>query len=243
MDVNYSDLLTIGLLVLLEGLLSADNALVMAVMILGLPRTDHRKALRYGLVGAFGFRILATILAAHLIRIGWVKLFGGLYLLYLTQHHFFASSSAAERQRVRPARPWIGLSALWATVVKVELVNLAFSIDSILVAVAMSPKFWVILAGGLLGIIAMRLVVGKLISIVRRYPSLVDAAFIIIAWIGIKLLIEYLHALGIVHFEINKWISFGLIGVIFGVAYWYARRKGPVEDHDQDNEAEALLRE
>ena len=107
----------------------------------------------------------------------------------------------------------------------------------------MSPKFWVILTGGLLGILAMRAVVGQLLSIVRRYPSLVDGAFIIIAWIGLKLLIEYLHALGIVRFEINKWVSFGLIGVIFGVAYLYARRKGPVEDADGDEEAETLLRE
>ena len=243
MDLQFADLVTVALLVFIEGLLSADNALVMAVMILGLPRLDQKKALKYGLVGAFVFRIIATILAAYLIRISWVKLFGGLYLLYLAQHHFFASASAEERGRPRAAQAWLGLSALWATVVKVELVNLAFSVDSILVAVAMSPKFWVILTGGLLGIVAMRVVVGQLLSIVRRYPSLVDGAFIIIAWIGLKLLIEYLHALGIVHFEINKWLSFGLIGVIFGVAYLYARSKGPVEDADGDEEAEALLRE
>jgi len=243
MDFQVSDLLTVALLILLEGLLSADNALVMAVMILGLPRSDQKKALRYGLVGAFAFRILATILAAYLIRIGWVKLFGGLYLLYLAQHHFFASGSAEERSKPKPARRWLGLSPLWATVVKVELINLAFSVDSILVAVAMSPKLWVILTGGLLGIIAMRVVVGQLLAIVRRYPSLVDAAFIIIAWIGVKLLMEYLHMLGLIHFEINKWFSFALIGLIFGIAYLHARRKGPVEEREADEEAEALLRE
>ncbi len=243
MDFQPTDLVTVALLVLIEGLLSADNALVMAVMILGLPRLDQRKALRYGLVGAFAFRIVATALAAYLIRISWVKLFGGLYLLYLAQHHFFASSNAEERSRPKPARSWLGLSALWATVVKVELVNLAFSIDSILVAVAMSPKFWVILTGGLLGILAMRVVVGQLLAIVRRYPSLVDGAFVIIAWIGIKLLIEYLNVLGLVHFEINKWISFGIIGAIFTIAYLYARSKGPVDDDGEDDEAEALLKE
>jgi YkoY family integral membrane protein len=245
MDFHASDLITIGLLVFLEGLLSADNALVMAVMILGLPRQDQQKALRYGLVGAFAFRILATVLAAHLIQIGWVKLLGGLYLMYLSWHHFFASGSAEERGQPKKARAWLGLSALWATVVKVELVNLAFSIDSILVAVAMSPKLWVILAGGLLGIIAMRLVVGQLLSLVRRYPSLVDGAFVIIAWIGVKLLVEYLHMAGYIHFEINKWVSFVLIAVIFTLAYVHARKKGPVdlEENLQEVEAEALLRE
>jgi predicted tellurium resistance membrane protein TerC len=100
----------------------------------------------------------------------------------------------------------------------------------------------VILAGGLLGIVAMRVVVGQLLSLVRRYPSLVDAAFIIIAWIGVKLLIEYLHQVGLVHFEINKWISFGLIAVIFTAAYIYARQKGPL-DIGGDGDAEALLRD
>jgi YkoY family integral membrane protein len=245
MDLHVSDLLTIGLLVLLEGLLSADNALVMAVMILALPRVDQHRALRYGLVGAFGFRTIATMLAAYLIRIAWVKLLGGFYLMYLTYSHFAAGGTAEHRGKPKPATAWLGLSALWATIVKVELVNLAFSIDSILVAVAMSPKFWVILTGGLLGIVAMRMVVGQLLSIVRRYPSIVDAAFVIIAWIGLKLLIEYLHAIDVVPFEINKWVSFGLIGVIFGAGYIYARRKGPVDDpeHSHNGDAEALLRE
>jgi YkoY family integral membrane protein len=241
MFFQAEDFVTIGLLVILEGLLSADNALVLAVMILGLRRQDQRKALRYGLVGAFAFRITATLLATHLIRIGWVKLLGGLYLLYLTYKHFFASGSAEERSRPKPARPWLGLSPLWGTVVKVELVNLAFSVDSILVAVAMSRKTWVVLAGGLLGIVAMRLVIGRLLSIVRQYPTLVDAAFIIIAWVGIKLLIEYLHAIGAIHLEVNKWLSFGIIALIFGVAYLIARRKGPVPAEDMSDEAHELL--
>jgi YkoY family integral membrane protein len=245
MIFQLDDLVTVGLLIILEGLLSADNALVLAVMILGLRRLDQKKALKYGLVGAFAFRITATLLATHLIRIGWVKLLGGLYLLYLCYKHFFSSGSAEERSRPKVAKAWLGLSPLWATVVKVELVNVAFSVDSILVAVAMSRKTWVVLAGGLLGIVAMRVVIGQLLSIVRRYPTLVDAVFIIIAWVGIKLFIEYLHAAEYVHFEVNKWLSFGLIAVIFTVAFLIAKRKGPVEDFDDTTaeEAEELLTE
>ena len=77
---------------------------------------------------------------------------------------------------------------------KVELTDIVFAVDSILVAVAMSPKTWVIITGGILGIITMRLVIGQLLALVRRYPALVDGAFVIIAWVGLKLLIEYLHA-------------------------------------------------
>jgi YkoY family integral membrane protein len=241
MDVQAADFVTVSLLVLLEGLLSADNALVLAIMILGLERRDQKKALRYGLVGAFTFRILATLLATYLIQIEWVKLLGGLYLLHLSYRHFFQSGGAEERSKPKPARPWMGLSALWGTVVKVELVNIAFSVDSILVAVAMSKKTWVVLAGGLLGIIAIRVVIGTLLAIVRKYPALVDGAFIIIAWVGLKLLAEYAHALDWIEFEVPKWLSFGLIVLIFVTSYLYARKVGPAET--VEDEAGELLKE
>ena len=100
-----------------------------------------------------------------------------------------------------------------------ELTDIVFAIDSILVAVAMSSKLWVIVTGGILGIIAMRMLIGQLLVVVQRYPALVDGAFIIIAWVGIKLLIEYLHQIHVIGFEIPKWLSLGLIVVIFGIAF------------------------
>jgi len=126
----------------------------------------------------------------------------------------------------------MGLTAFWATVVKVELTDIVFAIDSILVAVAMSNKTWVIVTGGILGIVTMRMVIGQLLAIVRRYPALVDGAFIIIAWVGVKLLVEFLHTEGYIHFAINKWLSFGLIVVIFVLSYLYARKQGPVADEE-----------
>src|SRR6476660_3710565 len=226
MDLQLSDLMTVGLL-------------IVAVMSLGLPRAQQKMALRYGLLGAFAFRIVATLLAVYLIRLAWVKLLGGLYLLYLTYQHFFQSGDAEQRSKPRPAKPWLGLSALWGTILKVELVNVAFSVDSILVAVAISSKTWVVLTGGLLWIVAMRIVISQLLVIVRRYPTLVDGAFVIIALVGAKLLIEYASAMNWIHYEMPKWLSLGLIAITFLIAYVQARRKGPVDD--ADDEATALL--
>ena len=219
-----SDFLTIGLLVALEGLLSADNAMVLAMLVLGLPKPQQKKALRYGIIGAFVFRAMATLAAAYLIKLGWVKLAGAAYLLYLAYQHFFMSD--AESRRAPPqARPWLGLDPFWATVVKVELTDIVFAIDSILVAVAMSPKLWVILTGGMLGIVAMRLVIGKLLSLIERYPPLVDGAFVIISWVGLKLLVEFLHREEYISLEIPNWISLGVIVAIFVSAFLYARRQ------------------
>jgi len=224
MNVQFADLLTIGLLVLLEGLLSADNALVLAVLVLGLPEEQQRKALRYGMVGAFAFRTVAVVLAVGLIKIAFVKLVGAGYLLYLSYAHFFMSGDAEDRRAIKAATPWLGLSAFWATVVKVELTDAVFAVDSILVAVVMSPKTWVVISGGILGILMMRLVIGQLLVLVKTYPALVDGAFIIIAWVAIKLVLEFLDDEGLIHLEINKWFSFGLIVAIFVLSYVYARR-------------------
>jgi YkoY family integral membrane protein len=242
LDITGPDLITIGLLIALEGLLSADNALVMAIMVLGLPRIEHKQALRYGLLGGFAFRVLATLLAVYLIQVAWVKLAGGLYLLYLTYSHFFGHEEGVDRRQAPRAKGMLGLTPFWATVVRVELINLAFSIDSILVAVAMSPKLWVVVTGGILGIVAMRLVVGQLIVLVQRYPALVDGAFIIIAWVGAKLGIEYLHDAHYISLEIPRWLSLGLIVVIFAIAFVYARMQGPVDEVDPLSErAEHML--
>lgn len=227
-DFQFADLITIGLLVLLEGLLSADNALVLAILVLSLPRDQQRKALRYGILGAFFFRIVAIIFAAQMIEYSWVKLIGGAYLMYLSYAHFFRHSEEG-RGTIKPAKAMFGLSAFWATVVKVELTDIVFAIDSILVAVAMSPKLWVIITGGVLGIVAMRLVIGQLLTLVQKYPALVDGAFIIIAWVAIKLFVEYAHQVHWISFTIPKSLSLGLIVVIFGISYVIARRQGPKE--------------
>ena len=234
-----SDFVTIALLVALEGLLSADNAMVLAVLVLGLPRQQQQKALRYGILGAFAFRSIATLLAVYLIALTWVKLAGAAYLLYLVVQHFFLGESAEERRTPPKATPMLGLSAFWATVVKVELTDIVFAIDSILVAVAMSSKVWVILAGGILGIVMMRLVIGQLLAIVQRYPPLVDGAFVIIAWVGIKLVLEYFHTIGLVHWEVPKWLSLGLIVVIFGASLIYARRQERLQMAAGDGPADA----
>jgi YkoY family integral membrane protein len=217
--------------------------MVLAVLVLGLPKREQRKALRYGILGAFAFRIIAILFAVWLKDIQFVMLIGAAYLLWLPYDHFAGHADAAARRKPRVATTWLGLSPFWATVAKVELTDIVFAIDSILVAVALSDKTWVIITGGILGVVAMRLVIGQLLTLVHRYPTLVDGAFIIIAWVGVKLILEYLHAAGFVHFEVPKWLSLGLIIVIFAVAFVIARMEGPVEADPLEEQAEEILAE
>ena len=200
---------------------------MLAILVLGLPREQQRKALRYGILGAFFFRIVAIVFAAQMMGFAWVKLVGGGYLMWLSYAHFFRNEEGSERGAIKPATAWLGLSVFWTTVIKVELTDIVFAVDSILVAVAMSPKLWVVITGGVLGIVAMRLVIGQLLTLVQKYPALVDGAFVIIAWVALKLFLEYASQVGWIHFHIPKELSLGLIVVIFGASYLIARRQGP----------------
>lgn len=231
-SIEGADLLTIGLLVLLEAALSADNALVLAVLVLPLPRKQQKKALQYGIVGAFAFRVIATLSAVHLIHMDWVKLVGGLYLLYLPIKHFVHQGRhGGDAKGLHPAATTIlGLSLFWSTVVRVETTDVVFAIDSILVAVGMSRKLWVILTGGFLGIIAMRVLIGQVLVLVRRYPAIVDGAYVIVAWVGVKLILEYLHSIGLIAFEIPRWLGIGIVLVLFVLSTIYAMMKGRSPD-------------
>ena len=160
-----------------------------------------------------------------MIHWNWVKLIGALYLLYLPAKHFIEHPENRPGGAKAAIKTFLGLSAFWSTVVRVELTDIVFAIDSILVAVAMSRKAWVIVTGGILGILAMRLLIGQLLGIVQRYPAIVDGAYVIVAWVGIKLMIEYFHSIGLIAWEVPRWLSITVVFVLFGMSAIYARWK------------------
>ncbi|OGQ06360.1 MAG: hypothetical protein A2W61_00995 [Deltaproteobacteria bacterium RIFCSPLOWO2_01_44_7] len=180
----WHDIATIGTLAILEGLLSADNALVLAVLVKHLPDKDRKKALRYGIWGAFVFRIICILIATWLLNAWPFKAVGAAYLIFISLKHLLTKD-----EHKKEAKMAKGLS-FWKTVVAVELTDIVFSVDSILAAVAMSPKIWIIYLGGVLGIIAMRFVAGGFLKLIDRFPGLEEGAYALVGWIGIKLAIE-----------------------------------------------------
>ncbi len=187
----------IGVLVFFEGLLSADNALVLAAMVRHLPKDEQKRVLRYGIWGAIGFRFVGVLLSAILFKFWIFQFFGGAYLIYLTIDHFVRSKheDPASTAELRSG-------GIWRTVVSVTLADVAFSIDSILAAVAMAKdfpdrfgdngKYFIVYVGGVLGIITMRFVVRYFVLLLDRFPGLAEGAYILVAWIGIKLVLSSL---------------------------------------------------
>jgi YkoY family integral membrane protein len=186
--LSGADGLAVVTLAILEGILSVDNSLVLAIMVRTLPKKQQKKALMYGIAGAFFFRVVALIFAAHLMRFVAFKIIGGGYLVYLAMKHmFFFYKEDAHQPRPKAA------ASFWQTVLLVELTDIAFSIDSITTAVAMSDKLVVVWLAGIMGIIFLRFAAGLFIRLLEKLPKLEDLAYQLIFFVGTKLLLEGFH--------------------------------------------------
>jgi len=198
------------ILVGLEGLLAADNALVLAIMVKHLPKKQRKKALFYGLVGAFVLRFGSLFIISFLVDVWQVQAIGAVYLLYISIKHLMGKAMNNDKTK----QPKTSGSGFWMTVFKVEIADLAFAVDSILAAVALAvalpatgiftvgsldgAQFLVIFAGGMMGVIIMRFAANMFVNLLNKRPGLEVAAFVIVGWVGIKLAVLVLS-----HEELN----------------------------------------
>ncbi len=188
-------------LILIESLLSVDNAAVLATMVMDLPEKDRKRALRIGLILAYVFRGTALLFASVLIKINWLKLLGGGYLLYLCIHFFYKRIFQKENilqieeeeleQEVKHPRRLPGLSFFWSTVVMVEIMDMTFSLDNVFAAVAFTDNIYLVCLGVFIGIITMRIVAGYFVKLMERFPFLDAVAFLVIGVLGLKLCMGY----------------------------------------------------
>ena len=193
-------LLVIGNLIIIESLLSVDNAAVLATMVMDLPKEQRARALRYGIIGAYVFRGICLLFAAILIKIWWLKPLGGLYLFYLAYDYFKSKATPQESDDTldkesnwfyRKTIGWMG--NFWSTVALVEVMDLAFSIDNVFAAVAFSENLILIWVGVFIGILSMRFVAQGFVNLMEKYPFLETAAFLVIGVLGVKLMLSLLE--------------------------------------------------
>lgn len=232
----------------LEGLLAADNAVVLAVMVRHLDPVRRRKALFYGLLGAFVFRVIAILLLVWLVQWWWVQGLGALYLFYVSISHLIdirkhkdkSADDLIDEQKDKKQ------SGFWMTVFKVELADIAFAVDSILAAAAIAlalpavggdffginaGQYTVMLIGGLVGVIIMRFFANYFVELLAKRPSLEIAAFVIVGWVGVKLAVLTLahEAVGIIPAEFphsTTWkIIFWAVMLIIVLVGWFGGEK------------------
>ncbi len=182
------DWMIIFSLVLIECLLSVDNAIVLAAQTQKLPdKKQQEKSLFYGLWGAYIFRFALIGVGSYLIHFWEIKVLGAGYLMYLSLNHFYRMKypERAKRKKGKKRKPILPL--FWSVVISIELMDIVFSIDSILASLAISPNPVIVLIGGLIGILCMRGIAEVIMRLIDIVPELEVMAYFLIGLIAIKL--------------------------------------------------------
>lgn len=212
---ELSDIPRVITLGFLEMLLSADNAVVLGVICSALPRDLRRKALFIGVISAFFLRAIAILLIAYLLEYTWLQAVGGGYLIYLSIHHFIKRN----RKSLIPEHPHY---SFWKAVALIEIFDLLFALDSIIAGVAFInsslSKLWIVYAGGMIGLLSMRFAATFFSSLIDRFPGLETSAYLMVAWIGVKL------GVGSFHWHIPPLLFWSVIAALFVLGFLKRKR-------------------
>lgn len=241
--IEYAWILLI--LIGLEGLLSADNALVLAVIAKHLPADQKKRAINFGIIIAFTLRFAALFVISFIANVWQIQAIGAAYLIYLGLKHIIQARFGKENENIQNndenEPPGKGF---WPTVGKIALADIAFAIDSILAAVALalglpdSPlddfggmdggKFIVVLLGGISGLVLIKYAATWFVDLLEKRPALETTAYTIVAWVGVKLAVITLahEEIGFLdhHFPHSTTWTLIFYGVLVGIALigWFA---------------------
>ena len=210
----------LGVLILLEAILSADNAIALAAIVRSLPDPKQEEwALRYGLIGAFVLRVVLIFTATWVIKYWQFELAGAVYLIWLSGK-FFLEKSQAGHDAKNPVRM---ATKLWQVVALVSLTDLAFSLDSVTAAVAVAEETWLVLIGGVVGIITLRFLAGLFIKWLEEFTYLESAGYLIVLLVGLRLFIKVFSD----SLVPPEWLMLTCIGLVF---LWGFSKREPVDE-------------
>jgi len=184
---TWSSLYVVVALVVIEGLLSVDNALAIAAMASHLEEKKRKLAMTIGYAGAYGFRILALLLTSYILHNVWLMALGAAYLIWLMCNHFAESEDREDieghKSRVQPS--------FAKTITMIALLDLSLSFDNVVAAVAFAKdNIYLVYLGVTIGILTLRLVAGYCIQLLQKHPWLEHTAFLLVGFVGGLLCIE-----------------------------------------------------
>ena len=225
MILEWVDIPTILTLAGLEIVLSADNAVVMAALASSLRPDLQKRALFYGIMGALVLRFLAILSAKWIIQFWFLQIAGGLYLVWLAVQHLTETKNGHKGAAVMTDGE--RMLGFWKVVLAIELTDLAFAVDSVLAAVGISSKLWVIYSGAVIGLVAMRFAAVGVLGLLKKFPALTVYAYVLVGWIGIKLVSQgsCTQSWGeSLHMSVPQfWIVLGLI-MLTALVHWLRSR-------------------
>ncbi|PSB10127.1 hypothetical protein C7B62_10425 [Pleurocapsa sp. CCALA 161] len=221
-DAGVEVYLILLVLVLLEAVLSADNAIALAAIAKSVedPKSQ-RQALNIGLVGAYILRIALIFAATWVIKYWQFELLGAMYLLWLVFNYFYSSQDRDDDHRA------LGFKSVWQIIPTIAITDLAFSLDSVTSAIAITEDTWLIVAGGTIGIVILRFLAGLFIRWLQEYTYLEDAGFITVGFVGLRLLLK----VWLPDYLIPEWVTIAVVAIFFT---WGFSKKELVESDDSE---------
>ena len=194
-QLTAANLLAIFFLVFIEAILSFDNALALAALVKSKLKNPHeqKKALTYGIWGAYFFRVVVIFCGVWLMGFWQIKLAAGAYLVWLGVSELWPKQKSDGNEKEIKGIDIKWLTPLWTTIVSVEIMDIMFSIDSIGVALAISNVKWVLVVGAMLGILMMRVAANVFIKLIDRYPILEKTAFLLVFIAGVGITLKAFH--------------------------------------------------
>ena len=198
------------ILIVLEAVLSADNAIALASIAKSVENPkSQQQALNIGLIGAYILRIILIVGATYVIEYWQFELLGALYLLWLAFNYFFLKEDETEDE-VSEKRS-LGFKTLWQLIPTIAVTDLAFSLDSVTSAVAITEETWLIIAGGTIGIVILRFLAGLFIRWLEEYTYLEDAGFVTVGFVGLRLLLK----VWLPDTYIPEWVTIAVVAIFF----------------------------
>lgn len=211
LSTNLKTPITLLVLVALEAVLSADNAVALAAIAQGLEGSKlQRDALNIGLVVAYILRILLILTATWVIKYWQFELMGAIYLLWLVFNYFTSKNNESEEDEQSSPRH-LKFSSLWQAIPMIAFTDLAFSLDSVTTSIAVADETWLILVGGTIGVITLRFLAGLFIRWLDEYVHLEDAGFITVGFVGLRLLLKVFDD----RLAPPEWLMIAAIAILF----------------------------
>lgn len=221
-NIGIETYLILLILVALEAVLSADNAIALAAIAQSIEEPKlQRQALDIGLIGAYILRIILIFTATWIVKYWQFELLGAIYLLWLVFNYF----NTADEDDTDETERTLSFSSLWQIIPIIAVTDLAFSLDSVTTAIAVTEEIWLIVAGGTIGIVTLRFMAGLFIRWLKEYTYLEDAGFITVGFVGVRLLLKAV----IPDLVIPEWIT---IAVVIAFFIWGFSKREKIESDE-----------
>ncbi len=220
-SVPSTELPIIISIMIIDGILSVDNAMVNAAIAKDLPPNEQRKAIIFGLAAGAVLRVIALLFVGVILAFPELKVLGAMYLGWLCAKYFFFHGE--EEEAAKPAQ-----AQLRSAIIAIGLADIAFSVDNVVASVGMSDYISVVIIGVLSSVVVMMFATQIVLVLLKRYPTLEHAAFVLIGLIAVKILVEDAHPLlakygvgGVPEIEVPSIVMFGVtVAIVLGVVVY-----------------------